>query len=812
VNLALRAGWLLLAYAGVALGLLWLLSACVERISPRLRLGLLLLPLCFTGSAILQGKVYAPADLAFRSLPLAAHREELGIDATNPVLSDVHQIVIPWRAEVYRALRSGRWPLWSSSSACGEPLAGSAQPAAYAVPVLAGLLVPLRDSFALTASLLFLLAAASGFVYARALGCREETAWLGGAAWAMSNFLVFWGGWPHSLTVLWLPLLLVAVDRVVAVPSWRSSVLLALVLSQVVLGGHTETALHVVAVGAAVGVWKVARAPGAMRLGAVSHSLLGGAIAVGLTAFYLLPHVDVVLQSQRWALREASHAAMHTGDWGYAWRALVADLYPFFHGFASSQTASYRPPFWIVGSSSYVGSVLLPLAIWGAVRGRSPERGPLLGLLAAGLVLGAKTPLFFPALGLVPLFRHALNERLVFLAAFATCMLAALGLEAAWRATAWRPLARLAGGVTLAYLLGCLALLPAMRAGGLPDGMIALHATLAVVPLALSVMCYRLRRAASVGMALLAALLLVQRVGEMGRFYQSVDERVFYPEVAPLDALPHDGSSYRVVALGSTFLPNDATMYGLEDARGYNGVYHHRFSATWPLWTAPELGYWYLSIGQLERPFLSFLNVRYALQPETLPVPAGWQSVTVGSDTRLLHNPAALNRAFVPPRLRLAGDRDRDLAWLRSRADFRRTVLLEPLDGGADLRSGVVTNGRGRVLAIRRAGTEYRLEMAMEETGWVVLSETHWRGWRARTGGRELPLGYAHHAFLAFEVPAGRHEVEVFYRPRSFEIGLALLVATIVALAAWWAAPSWSRRRRARAAQTFLLFLMYWIV
>jgi hypothetical protein len=795
----LRIGWLVLVYVSLGAAVLWLLSEHVSRISPRLRFALLLLPLCFTGGAIFRAEIYAPIDLAFRSLPLAAHREKLGIDRTNPVLSDVHQIVVPWRAQVHCALRQGRWPLWNPSSACGEPLAGSGQPAAYSLPVLAGLLVPLRDSFALTASLFYLLAAAGGFVYARGLGCRDECAWLGGAAWAMSTFLVFWSGWPHSLTVLWLPLLLVAVDRVVAAPSWRSSTVLAVVLSQVVVGGHSESVLHVVAAAFLVGAWKLIWITGAKRLAGATHAAVGGLAAVGLTGFYLFPHLEVLFQSHRWLSPGEAFAAIHSGEWAFAWRALVADLYPFFHGFASGYTASYRPPFWVLGSSAYVGSVLLPLALWGALRGRSPDRGPMLGFLVAGLALGAKMPFVFPALGIVPLFRHSLNERLVFLAAFATCMLAALGLEAAWRDETWRSLARLSAVVAVVYLCGVLALLPTMRSGGLPAELIAAQAALAVMPVALSAVSYRLRRAATVAAPIVLALLLVQRVGEVGRFYPSVDANVFYPVVAPLDALPEQETPFRVVGLGSTFLPNDATMYGLEDARGYNGVYHHRFTATWPLWTAPELGYWYLSVGRLDRPFLSFLNVRYALQPEALPVPAGWQTVTVASETRLLHNPATLGRAFVPPRLRIAGDRETDLAWLRSRNNFRRTVLLESVDNDVDIGRGVVPNGRGRVIAIRHLGADYRIEVAMEERGWVVLSETHWRGWRARSGGRELPLGFAHHAFLAFELPAGRHDVHVFYRPRSFEVGLALLIATLVALTAWGTAAWWMRRRRPRS-------------
>jgi uncharacterized membrane protein YfhO len=62
----------------------------------------------------------------------------------------------------------------------------------------------------------------------------------------------------------------------------------------------------------------------------------------------------------------------------------------------------------------------------------------------------------------------------------------------------------------------------------------------------------------------------------------------------------------------------------------------------------------------------------------------------------------------------------------------------------------------------------------MQRAGWVVASETAWRGWRAVSDGRSRPLAFANRGYLAFELAAGQHEIDLFYRPRSFIWGLTL--------------------------------------
>src|SRR5262249_51537984 len=151
------------------------------------------------------------------------------------------------------------------------------------------------------------------------------------------------------------------------------------------------------------------------------------------------------------------------------------------------------------------------------------------------------------------------------------------------------------------------------------------------------------------------AILLVSRVAEAGGVYPTMPARAFYPPVPVLDAIPR-GRPERIVGLGPVLVPNAATVYGLEDARGYEAMTFRPFAETQELWSRP-LGPWFNIVEDLERPFLAFLNVRWAVVPAGTSPPPGWtlRLRTPGGD--LIENRGALPRAFVPAFLRMEPDR-----------------------------------------------------------------------------------------------------------------------------------------------------------
>ena len=72
----------------------------------------------------------------------------------------------------------------------------------------------------------------------------------------------------------------------------------------------------------------------------------------------------------------------------------------------------------------------------------------------------------------------------------------------------------------------------------------------------------------------------------------------------------------------------------------------------------------------------------------------------------------------------------------------------------------------------------------MEGDGWIVVSTTAWKGWRAYVDGRRVETRFANHAFLGIFVPKGNHRVTLDYLPASFTQGRNLSLATLAVIAA----------------------------
>jgi uncharacterized membrane protein YfhO len=89
---------------------------------------------------------------------------------------------------------------------------------------------------------------------------------------------------------------------------------------------------------------------------------------------------------------------------------------------------------------------------------------------------------------------------------------------------------------------------------------------------------------------------------------------------------------------------------------------------------------------------------------------------------------------------------------------------------------------RGQVRIARESASRVLLDAELTADGYVVLVDGHDPGWRARVDGRPVPLLRANVAFRAVAVPAGRHAVEMVYRPTAALAGLALSGITSLAL------------------------------
>jgi hypothetical protein len=728
-------------------------------------------PLLFTGKATITGGVYAPLDNLYGTQPFASVGPAPIPEARTPLLSDVVCSMIPWHKAVRDALIHGRLPLWNPFLLAGEPLLAAQQGAVLHPATWIGLLLPAPQAWTLLMSLRLLVALLAAYLLARDLGCGETAALVGAVAWGFSDFAIFWLGYPVTNAVGPFPLLALGLERLARDADRRAVVLTIVALLLIILAGHPEMLLFTVAAGGVWFLFRLRRSDPRRRRRAVGLSLLAGALALGLSAVVLAPFLEALPQtwehafrSEWWAhqkksaalvesVRRAGRLALPYG-WGVSG-----------HGRLDGNLGT---------PGAYAGAMIFPLA-WTGLFFRGRPRVELATLFALGFALWTQLFGVTDAVALLPLFDVGILDYFIFAAVFALAMLAALGADRLVRGEGRAAFLWASAATAAALAAVYVSRRSGMQALGMPSDFVRMRLGWQLVPLAAAaafVAGARLAGGAATAAAFLV-LLGLSRWAEAGSVYPTMPASAYYPGIPVLDAVPR-GAPGRFVGLGPTLLPNAATLYGLEDVRGYESMTFRPLYETYPLWSRP-LGAWFNIVEDLNRPFLSFLNVRWALAlPGTAP-PRGWTVRASGPGGVLLENGAALPRAFVPSLLRSVPDRLARLAALGEIDDFSRRGLLAEPDGP----SGWIRNGEARVAIERYRPQTMALSVDAKEPSVIATSVTAWKGWKARLDGVPVETLSYNHAFLAFRVPAGRHRVDLRYLPDSFRAGMIVSLLTL---------------------------------
>ncbi|MCG9895109.1 MAG: hypothetical protein MH204_06505, partial [Fimbriimonadaceae bacterium] len=341
-----------------------------------------------------------------------------------------------WRGMVFESWSRGQAPLWNSQSLMGTPLAANSQAAAWYPPHILFAFVPgsVESRMSWLAWLHLSWAGLGAWFLARRLGASDLGAILGGAAFALSPFLLAWLPLASvPTTVSWIPWCLAFTWSL-----FRSSKLsiwdglgLAICSAMLILAGHLQFAFYGVLACLVLALVGVGRAESrAARFG--SFILAGGAGAA-VSAIHLLPVL---------AFSRIGHRAAAATQEGYeafvkgaaAWYELPGLVFPSLLGFpgAASPEEGLPQAFWpayvrpgaAFGESAWaVGPLVLTLALLLFLRRRWVAAG-VAGLLAV-TVLGGPTNLLL-YFGIPGFSSTGSPSRILCLLVLGLCMAAAL--------------------------------------------------------------------------------------------------------------------------------------------------------------------------------------------------------------------------------------------------------------------------------------------------------------------------------------------------------------------------------------------------
>ncbi|HLN81144.1 MAG TPA: YfhO family protein [Thermoanaerobaculia bacterium] len=182
------------------------------------------------------------------------------------------------------------------------------------------------------------------------------------------------------------------------------------------------------------------------------------------------------------------------------------------------------------------------------------------------------------------------------------------------------------------------------------------------------------------------------------------------------------------------------------------------------------------------------MNFGFEMVGGSGPSPARWKSLFVGIDARraelagagalVLPAPSGfalsgfpgLPRAVVVPEAVVVRPGRALAAVLDPGLDPRHTAVLEQ---GSDLEVDPRWTTTGSLRLVSRGPGRIKLAAALPGDGVLVVFNTFEKGWGAKVDGVTQPVVVADYAFQGVRIPAGRHEVELRYRPRGLAAGIA---------------------------------------
>jgi hypothetical protein len=730
------------------------------------------------------------------------------------------------QAEAFvQCIGAGSWPLWDPWMGFGQPLL--ADPAAQIFYPWTWLNLVLSPGTYYTVFAVghVWLSGVGMLLLARRLGLGEAASLLAGAIWMTSGpFLSLVSLCHHFTGASLMPFVLLAADRALEGGGVRRALVWGGVVALQVFAGSADVFAMTLLLQAGILVRQVRREGGRSRNRALaSATAVAVVFAVGLSAPQWWPSFEALKVSSRADLPLALRTY-----WSVQPAALLQVLLPviprdlplrpgvrerFFEG---------REPFI---NSLYLGLAVLPLVVASFAGKRILFAVALAGvaLASTAFALGSHGPIYGLAVTVLPplgVFRYPVKA--LVLLTFAWALLAGLGLEA-WRASK-----------RLGLILGLISLLSGLAAV-LGAGAVSRVAGrfLAAEPAGITVgeagATVESAFAIAGAIALLGALLLVTRPGRWSVV------AVVALAVADL-TLAHarlNPSAPREIVERPPVVLHAIRREGLD--RLYSFDYQHPIPGKTPRRSDPHIPlspdllplpphlrqtlatYGLLPSGTLARFRLfgsydwdliglapaSFrdLVLFFLIQEDT---PGFRRLLQLGSVTHViaLHSeglenldPAAsIGSPFSRNLLRLYRVPDRlPRAYAAAGARIAngpqaRALLVDPgFDPAREivLPEGVLrpttSSSQGQVQIVSYRPDRVHLVADLDAPGFVVLTDAYDPGWRVTVDGRVSPLLRANEIFRAAEVPAGHHEVEFVYRPRSVVLGL--LVAGLVLVA-----------------------------
>jgi hypothetical protein len=609
------------------------------------------------------------------------------------------------------------------------------------------------------------------YFYLRHLKLLPVASFLGAISFAFCGFIVAWLEWNTlAQVILWLPLMLLAIDQLLKSYSLKWAVILVFAGVSAVFAGHLQTLGYVVIFAS---IYFIVRLGNSVRwqiavmVKPLLFFLMLSIIILGLTSVQLIPTLKFISGSAR----SFDLPDWHRSDWFLPPMQLAQFLAPDFFG--NPATNNYWGT-WNYGEFvGYIGLVGLFFGVYAMFWRRDKKTAFFASAGICALLFALPTPIAkLPYIWQLPFISTLQPSRILVIAEISLAILAGLGFDLFLKSKAQLKKTIIA----LIPLIVCMLVLwlRIFYAKGIAVADLTtakrnlLLPTLTLVSIVLLAPLLNVKNLKLRNLSL--TLLLILTVFDLGRFmtkYTSFTEpRYLYPKTATLTFLQQNIGFNRVLTTDRKILPpNIGSFYKIASVDGYDPVYLSRYGELVAAWTRNKPDITPAAFNRILTPqnpdsiFTDFLGVKYILTFSSLTNPKLHPVFSEGL-TKMYENMSAAPRAFLVWEVMGGLHKQEIIENLFSQAkSFTKKVFLENKTQVDTLPLGLDES----VTIKEYSSSHMLLTVRASITRFLVVTDIYYPSTRGFIDGVTAPILAADYFFTGLIVPAGIHQIELVW-------------------------------------------------
>lgn len=745
--------------------------------------------LFFFRQVFLQGFLPIPSDTIvglyypFRSIYINTNPN--GVPFKNFLITDPVRQQYPWKKLSIDISKKFDIPSWNPYNFSGSPLLANFQSGSFYPLNFLFLFLSFETAWTLFIVIQPLLSGIFTYLYLRNLKLREIPSSLGAIVFSFCGFSVVWLEWGNILhTALWLPLILLSIDKIVdsiinqkislkdkKITFWSILFITSLIFS--FFAGHLQTFFYLFVFSFFYFFarwWQYGKNKKTLFFLACCYLIF-----FAITSIQWIPTLKYIFLSAR----NIDLIPFDTPGWFIPWQNIVQFIAPDFFG--NPATLNYWGEWNYAEFSGYIGIAPLIFALF-AVFFRRDKKTFLFGL-SFFLSLIFAFPTFFakiPFLLNIPFISSAQPTRLLFITDFSLSVLAALGLD-------YFIASKNKKGIL--YILGALCLLIAgvwffilflqkeivsienilvsRQNFILPSFLFCISAFLIIACMILSSRKLLSEKIIKLLFCLIILISAFDLIRFGWKFTPFTKKDYLFPNTDVTSFLQKQKQPFRVMSVDERILPpNFLSIYKIQSIEGYDPLYLKRYGE---LIAAVNRGE-----PNIKTPFgfnriitsknysskiIDLLNVRYILSLDEIKDPK-LELVFSDGQTKIYENTNVGDRAFFAEEILSAGTKQEAINMMfDEKTDLRKKAIVENLD---DKNLVNLNLNNGAIEVVKYSENKIIIKTNSKGESFLVLTDSFYPTWKAKIDDKLVKIFLTDFNFRGIFVPTGKHTIEFY--------------------------------------------------